>query len=201
MNTARDLPVVDGLKLSDDLRALLRPDEAVTDRAGRVHRLPRFFYEVRSWSQAKELSLTTHVRLSELLIVDCREAPRLLEDFPHYVPCAVSLLARVIEDFRARASAPVFIAANGGYRSPSHRLSPVAGPHNWAGAADIYRVGDTWLNTQSAIEKYASMARDVAPELSVLPYGHQPGETDDHLHLDLGYVKLVPGGCDESVAS
>ena len=200
MNTARDLPVIDGLKLPDDLRVLLRPDESVADRAGRVHRLPRFFYEVRSWSQAKELSLTAHIRLTELLIVDSRETPRLLEDFPHYVPCAVSLLARILEDFRARANAPVYVAANGGYRSPAHRLSAVAGPHNWAAAADIYRIGDTWLNNQSAIEKYAAMARDLAPELNVLPYGHQTGETDDHLHLDLGYVQLVPGGCDESVA-
>ena len=198
MNTARDLPVIDGLRLPDALRALLRPDEAVTDRAGRTHRLPRFFYEVRSWSQAKELSLTAHIRLSELLIVDCREARRLLEEFPHYVPCAVVLLARILEDFRAKAGAPVYVAANGGYRSPAHRLSTVAGPHNWAAAADIYRVGDTFLNSQSAIEKYATLARDLAPELNVLPYGHQAGETDDHLHLDLGYAHLVPGGSDES---
>ena len=199
MNTARDLPVVDGLRLPDDVRALLRPNEAVPDRAGRLHRLPRFFYEVRSWSQAKELFLTTHIRLSELLVVDCREAPRLLDEFPHYVPCAVSLLARVLEDFRTRAGAPIFVAANGGYRSPAHRLSVSAGPHQWAAAADIYRVGDTWLNGQSAIDKYATLARDLAPELNVLPYGHQPGETDDHLHLDLGYAHLVPGGCDETV--
>ena len=200
MNTARDLPVIDGLKLSEELRVLLRPDEAMTDRFGRTHRLPRFFYEVRSWSQAKELSLTTHIRLSELLIVDCREAPRLLEEFPHYVPCAVSLLARILEDFRTRVNATVHVAANGGYRSPAHRLSGSAGPHQWAAAADIYRVGDTWLNTQAAIEKYAAIARDLAPELNALPYGHLPGETDDHLHLDLGYVHLIPGGCDESVA-
>lgn len=200
MNTARDLPVVDGLRLPADLRALLRPDEAVPDRFGQLHRLPRFFYEVRSWSQAKELSLTAHIRLSELLIVDGREAPRLLEEFPHYVPCAISLLARVLEDFRAKAGAPVFVAANGGYRSPAHRLSPVANPHQWAAAADLYRVGDTWLNTQTAIEKYAALARDLAPELNVLPYGHLTGETDDHLHLDLGYARLVPGGCDEAVA-
>ena len=197
-NTVRDLPVVDGLRLPDDLRALLRPDDTVADRYGRLHRLPRFFYEVRSWSQAKELSLTTHVRLSELLIVDCREAPRLLEEFPHYVPCAVSLLARWLEDFRQRVGASVYIAANGGYRSPSHRLSTVATSHQWAAAADIYRVGDTFLNTQSAIDKYAMLAREMAPEINVLPYGHQPGESDDHLHLDLGYVHLVPAGCDES---
>ena len=60
-------------------------------------------------------------------------------------------------------------------------------------------MGDTLLNTQAAIEKYAAIARELAPELNVMPYGHQTGETDDHLHLDLGYVSLVPGGCDESV--
>ena len=198
MNTARDLPVVDGLRLPDALRALLRPDEPVADRAGRTHRLPRFFYEVRSWSQAKELFLTAHVRLSELLVVDSREAPPLLDEFPHYVPCAVTLLARLVEDFRARVGASVYIAANGGYRSPAHRLSAVPGPHNWAAAADIYRVGDTFLNTPSSIEKYAGVVRDLAPEVNVLPYGHLPGETDDHLHLDLGYASLVPAGCDET---
>ena len=198
MNTVRDLPVVDGLRLTEDLRTLLRPDELVADRAGRVHRLPRFFYEVRSWSQAKELTLTTHFRLSELLVVDCGEASRLLEDFPHYVPCAVTLLARTLEDFRARAGGSIHIAANGGYRSPSHRLSTTASAHNWAAAADIYRIGDTLLNTASSIEKYAALAKDMAPELNVLPYGHLPGESDDHLHLDLGYVHLVPPGCDES---
>ena len=198
MNTVRDLPVVDGLRLPDDLRALLRPDEPAPDRSGRVHRLPRFFYEVRSWSQAKELFLTSHVRLSELLIVDCREAPRLLEDFPHYVPCAISLLARTLEDFRLRVGTPVYIAANGGYRSPAHRLSTTVSAHNWACAADVYRIGDTFLNTSAAIERYAAMAREMAPEMNVLPFGHQPGESDDHLHLDLGYVHLVPPGCDEA---
>ncbi len=153
---------------------------------------------MRSWSQAKELFLTPHVRLSELLIVDSRESPRLLEEFPHYVPCAVSLLARVLEDLRVRVGAPVFIAANGGYRSPSHRLSTSASPHHWAAAADIYRVGDTWLNTQSAIDKHGALARELLPDVSVLPYGHQPGETDDHLHLDLGFLRVVPAGCDEA---
>ncbi len=201
MNTVRDLPVVDGLKLPDAVRELLRPNELAADRAGCLHRLPRFFYEVRSWSQAKELVLTTHVRLSELLVVDCREALRLLDEFPHYVPCAVTLLARTLEDLRTRVGAPVYIAANGGYRSPAHQLSSPANPHTWAAAADVYRIGDTLLNTSSAIEKYAGLIREMAPELRVLPYGHQPGESDDHLHLDLGYAHFVPAGCDESEAN
>lgn len=201
MNTVRDLPVVDGLRLPDRLRALLRPDETVDDRAGRSHRLPRFFYEIRSWSQARELCLTAHVRLSELLVVDSREAAPLLEEFPHYVPCAITLLARLLEEFRARVGAPVYIAANGGYRSPSHRLSGVPGPHNWAAAADVYRVGDTFLNTGSAIERYGAIVRDLAPEANVLPHGHLPGESDDHLHVDLGYVRLVPAVADEAFPS
>ncbi len=199
--TARDLPVVDGLRLPDDVRALLRPDELLPDRAGRLHSLPRFFYEVRSWSQAKEVHLTPHVRLSELLVVDSRETPRLLEEFPHYVPCAVSLLARVLEDLRGKVGAPVFVAANGGYRSPAHRLTAHANPHLWAAAADIYRVGDTWLNTQGSVEKYGALARELLPDVNVLPFGHQPGESDDHLHLDLGYLRVVPPGCDEAPVS
>ena len=73
-----------------------------------------------------------------------------------------------------------------------------ASPHQWAAAADICRVGDTFLNTPSAIEKFGALARDLAAEINVLPYGHQPGETDDHLYLDLGYVHLVPGLCNEA---
>ena len=197
MNTPRELPAVDGLRLSADLRALLRPGELVRDRFGRTHRLPRFFYEVRSWSQAKELALTPHLRLSELMTVDCNEAPRLLDEFPHYVPCAIGLLARVLEDFRLRAGASVYVAANGGYRSPAHKLATPANVHNWAAAADIYRVGDTWLNTAAAIDKYGALAGESGLVVNVLPYGHQPGETDDHLHIDLGYAHLVPGNCDE----
>lgn len=197
-----DLPAIDGLTLPEPVRALLRPGEMAADRFGRMHRLPRFFYEVRSWSQARELALTPHVRLSELLVVDRREAPRLLDEFPHYVPCAVVMLARVLEEFRTRAGAAVCVSANGGYRSPAHRLSADAvSPHNWAVAADLFRVGDTWLNTQSAIEKFGAMARELGPDLHVLPFGHQPGETDDHLHLDLGYAHLAPFECDETEAA
>ncbi len=200
-------PVVDGLTLPEAVRSLLRPDELARDSQGHAHRLPRFFYEIASWQQAKETLLTPHFRLSELLVVDCREAPRLLQEFPHYVPCAVALLARYLEGLRERAgSVPVFVAANGGYRSPAHRLdSGVAdaetclGPHQWAVAADIFRVGDTLLNTPAAIEKYAALARDLGPTVRVLPHGHGVDETDDHLHVDLGYTRVVPTGVDEGV--
>ena len=199
--------VVDGLTLPEELRVLLRPDELARDSQGHAHRLPRFFFEVASWQQAKETLLTPHFRLSELMVVDCRESPRLLQEFPHYVPCGVALLARYLESLRERAGGlPVFIAANGGYRSPSHHLdAEVAdaetclGSHQWGVAADIFRVGDTLLNTQSAIEKYAAFTRDLGPGVNVLPHGHGRNQTDDHLHLDLGYARFVPSGVDESV--
>ena len=198
MNASPTLPVVDGLALPTDLRALLRPGEAVTDANGRRHHLPRFFYEVASWARAKETFLTPHVRLSELLVVDCREAGRLLEVFPHFVPCAVGLMARLLEDFRAASGGgPVFVAANGGYRSPAHAGSAPPDAHCWAGAADVYRVGDTILDGRNAIEKYAALARDLGLGVGVAPYGHGSGETDDHLHLELGYVHLIPPTCDE----
>lgn len=199
-------PIVDGLTLPEDVRALLRPDELARDSRGHAHRLPRFFFEIASWPLAKETLLTPHFRLSELLVVDCRESPRLLLEFPHYVPCAVALLARFLEGLRERAgNVPVFVAANGGYRSPAHRLDagtsdPDAGlgPHQWAVAADVFRIGDTLLNTPAAIEKYAAHARDLGPIVNVLPHGHGPDETDDHLHLDLGYTRIAPAGFDES---
>ena len=52
------------------------------------------------------------------MLVDCREARLLLSQFPHYVQCAILLLARFLEDFRREVDAPVFVSANGGYRSP-----------------------------------------------------------------------------------
>ena len=39
---------------SRGLRALLRPGEMARDRQGRAHRLPRFFFEVPTWEEAKE---------------------------------------------------------------------------------------------------------------------------------------------------
>jgi hypothetical protein len=162
-----------------------------------THRLPRFFYAIESWQHAKETQLTTHFTLSELITVDCREADLLLHHFPHYVPCAVTVLARYLEDFRQQVDAPVCVAVNGGYRSPAHRLADRPGPHLWATAANIYRVGDTWLDSQKAIERYARIAESLGPEVYVRPYGPAPGETDDHLHFDLGYLLCTPRGYSE----
>ncbi|MEI9895951.1 MAG: hypothetical protein WDN28_19280 [Chthoniobacter sp.] len=135
-----------------------------------------FFYEIDSWQHAKETQLTPHFTLSELITVDCREADLLLHAFPHYVPCAVTVLARYLEDLRQRAEAPVYVAVNGGYRSPAHRLAGKPNPHLWATAANIYRIGDTWLDSQKSIERYARIAESLGPEIYVRPYGPAPGE-------------------------
>lgn len=178
------LPVIDALELDRELRQLLLPEDAFPGAPP----LPRYFYQVDSWEQAKSHKLTAHFTLAELMTVDCREAPRLLREFPHYVPCTISVLARYLEEFRARVEAPVFISANGGYRSPSHQLSTRPTAHLWGTAANIYRVGNTFLDTESAIERYTKIAESIGQELSIKPYGHGPGETDDHLHLDLGFL-------------
>jgi len=184
--------VIDGRTLPAEYRALLRPGDAVSDHQGREQFLPRFFYAVESWEQARETKLTAHFTLSELMSVDCREAPLLLRQFPHYVPCAVSILARYLEEFRARAEAAVMIAVNGGYRSPAHQLSRGSSPHLWAAAANIYRIGGTWLDNARSIERYGRVAESIGQEIFVKPFGNNPGETDDHLHLDLGHLLCVP---------
>ncbi len=98
--TVEGLRVVDGCNLPEGYRALLRPGEAETDSHGNVHHLPRFFYEITSWQEAHEIRLARHFRLSELMLVDCREARLLLGQFPHYVPCAIALLATWLENRR-----------------------------------------------------------------------------------------------------
>jgi hypothetical protein len=181
-------PVVDAATLPDAVRELLLPGEGIFD----PHPLPRYFYEIDSWETAKKTKLTAHFVLAELMSVDCREAPRLLHDFPHYVPCAISVLARYLEEFRTRVEAPVFVSVNGGYRSPSHQLSTKPSPHVWGAAANIYRIGDTFLDDERTIEKYARIAEGIGQEVFLRPFGHGPRQADDHLHLDLGFLQLVP---------
>ena len=145
MTKPEGLRAIDGLMLSAEHRAALRPGEAVSDENGSVHHLPRFFFEVPSWEEAHTIRVATHFTLSELITVDSREAELLLRTFPHYVPCAILALARYLEDFRREVDAPVFISANGGYRSPAHRVDKGVSLHSWGTAADIYRVGDAYL--------------------------------------------------------
>jgi len=185
------LPVVPAEDLPPDVRRVLRPGEMLQDRDDADRVLPSTFLRVDSWNQARETQLTPHFTLSELIGVDVREAP-VLRSFPRYVPCAVLLLAAGLELFRLEVGTYVHIAANGGYRSPGHALSRHASRHCWGTAANIYRIGDSYLDTQEEIEKYAAIARRVIPGAWVRPFGLEDGEADDHLHIDIGYTVFDP---------
>jgi len=190
--TADRLRTIDGLDLPGEYRRLLRPGEAETDLLGNVHRLPRFFYQISSWEEAHDIRLAPHFTLAELMLVDCREARPLLSQFPHYVPCAIALLAVMLEDFRREVDAPVFISANGGYRSPAHQIGGAKSIHAWGTAANIYRIGNTFLSDAKHIEKYGVVATSLGAAVFVRRFGFRAGETDDHLHIDLGFATLTP---------
>jgi hypothetical protein len=189
--SALPLPLVHADNLPPELRQVLRPGETLQDRAGAAHVLPASFLRVDSWHHAMETVLTPHFTLSELIGVDVREAA-LARAFPRYVPCALLLLAAGLELFRLEVGTYVHVAANGGYRSPGHALSRHASRHCWGTAANIYRVGDTYLDSRDEIEKYAAIARRVIPGVWVRPFGPEDGEADDHLHIDIGYTVFDP---------
>ncbi|CAN5688100.1 hypothetical protein BH23GEM3_BH23GEM3_06220 [soil metagenome] len=187
------LRVVDARELDTKFRAVLRPGEPVRDRDGTPHQLPAFFYEVPSWNAAMEIQIAPHFRLSEFLHVDVREAdPQ--RRFPRYVPLAITLLAAHLEVLREAVDTYVHISANGGYRSPAHALSASGSPHLWGTAANIYRIGDDFLDTEKQIARYTQLVREVLPGVWVRPYGHGIGFADDHLHLDLGHLSVEPRG-------
>src|SRR2546425_10698586 len=171
MNARFPFKIVDAFALPAVQRSLLRPGEAMRDANGEAHFLPRFFFEVESWEQARRTQLAGHFSLAELTVVDCREDYLLLRRLPHFVPCAILIFARYLEAFRDRVGAPIFIAVNGGYRSPAHRLSRFASPHLWGVAANIYHIGDTFLDSEKEIEKYARIAESIAPEIFTKPFG------------------------------
>ena len=186
------LKVVDAFDLDDELRSILKPGEMIRDAQGRRHRLPRYFYEIPDHEFAFTYRITPHFGLNEFILTDLKEASR-LQNFPKYLPCAVRVLAFYLEHFRASVGSSVHIAVNGGYRSPSHKMSADASPHMWGTAADVYRIGSTILKTKETIEKFNELAEDVNDEIHVSPYGHTTGkEADDHVHLDLGYITLIP---------
>jgi hypothetical protein len=189
---------IDGLVLTEEYRTLLRPGESEAGANGTLHRLPRFFYEIGTWEEAREIRLAPHFTLAELMLVDCREARLLLSQFPHYVPCAIVLLARFLEAFRREVDAPVFISANGGYRSPAHQIGGAKSIHAWGTAANICRIGDTFLSDTRSMEKYRTIAASLGPAVFVRPFGREKGQTSDHLHIDLGYVRLTPRECSEA---
>ena len=186
-----DLRLVDGLDLSADLRRAHRPGEAVRCEDGATRALPRWFYEVPSWEAAVATPLAPHVSLYEVVSVDVREDAA-ARAWPRYVPCAVVLLAAALEAVRRSVGEKVLIAANGGYRSPAHarERDGAFSAHAWGTAADVYRVGDTWLEDEDAIQRFGDRVLDVLPGAHVRAYA----EADDHVHLDLGYAVSVPRG-------
>ena len=185
------LRVVDGLRLEKPIRDALMPGRAVLDDTGQQRRLPRYFYEVPTWNAAMDLQLSPSFALYEFIQTDVREAAP-LRGFPRYVPCAITLTALSLERFREVVGTYVHIAANGGYRSPRHALSGNATPHSWGTAVNIYRIGDTFLDDREAIERYAALARAELPGVWTRPFGTHRGQTDDHLHIDFGYVTSTP---------
>ena len=189
-----DLRVVDGLKLSETARRVLRPGELVRGRDGFTRRLPRWFYQIPSWEMALETSLTPHFKLWEFIDIDFREHKMLRAEKLRYVPMSVTLLAGAMQAFRQEVNTYVHISANGGYRSPAHQLSRDASVHCWGTAVHLYRVGDDWLDNEFNINRYAEIACRVFPAFRALPFGRGPGRTEDHLHLDIGYVTVVPHG-------
>ena len=187
------LRIVDGRRLEKKYRDALRPGGLLSDAQGQAHVLPRYFYEVPSWDVAMRLQLSAHFALWEFIHTDVHEAPP-LRTFPRYVPCAITLLALALEQFRDAARAFVHIASNGGYRSPGHALTVHATPHAWGTAVNIYKIGDTMLDERDVLEQYAEVAYKSMPGVYVRPFGRKPGFTDDHLHIDFGYVIAVPRG-------
>jgi hypothetical protein len=197
VSDAAALQVVDALQLDPTRRQLLRPGELLRTHAGDVHRLPRFFYVVESSAVAVATQLTPHFGLWEFIEVDLHE-PEPLRTYPRYVPCAVTTLAAALEVLRVEIGAPIRIAANGGYRSPSHAASASGSPHCWGTAANVYRIGSEYVDSQERIVRYADVAARVLVGCWTRPYGGQRGSADDHLHIDLGYVTVVPRRCSES---
>lgn len=185
------LRVVDGLRLPAELRSVLLPGGTLRDTYGNARRLPRFYYEVPSLHVARESQLTPNFAIWEFIHTDIREAEP-LRSFPRYVPCAVTMLAMALQRFRDSLGVSVRVSANGGYRSPHHALTCRASPHCWATAADIYSIGGQHLNSPEMIEKYAALAREAIPGSWTHPVGHGAEETDDHLHVDIGFVIAVP---------
>jgi hypothetical protein len=185
------LRVVDGFRLDKAVRDALLPGRIVHDDAGQPRRLPRAFYEIPSWDAARTTQLSPNFGLWEFIQTDVRETG-VLRAFPRYVPCAITMTALCLERLRDALETYVHVAANGGYRSPRHAVNGNATPHSWGTAVNIYQIGDTVLDHRDAIERYAALARMTLPGVWTRPFGNTRGQTDDHLHLDFGYVVSMP---------
>src|ERR1043166_4604795 len=78
------------------------------------------------------------------------------------------------------------------YRLPAKRIGGAKSIHAWGTAANIYRVGDTFLSDAKSIGKYCAVAASLSPAVLVRSFGRDKGQTSDHLHIDLGYAGLTP---------
>jgi hypothetical protein len=194
------LRVVDGITLPPEYRSLLRPGALVVGTDGRRRRLPRWFFEVPSWDAALDADLSPNFKVWEFLNVDVREHELHRLRWPRYLPLAVGALAAVLEVFRSEVGTYVHVAANGGYRSPAHRLSEGASPHCWGTAVNLYRIGDDWLDDERTITRYGRLASSLSPVVWSRPYGHARGESDDHLHLDIGFTVVAPHEAEDADA-
>lgn len=177
---------VHGSELPPAVQQSLRPGETVQGPDGVDFVLPDTFYEVPSWDVAMKTQLAPNFGVWELIDVDYREPPE-VRLYPRYIPCALAITAGYLQLFRNEVGRVMRIAANGGYRSPSHRLTERWSPHCWGTAVNIYRIGDEWLDTEERITRYAEIARRVLPAAWVRPFGETPGFAFDHLHIDLGH--------------
>jgi len=93
------LRIVDGRRLEKKYRDVLKPGGVLSDSAGQAHQLPRYFYEVPSWETAIQTQLSENFGLWEFIHTDVHEAEP-LRSFPRYVPCAITLMALGLEQFR-----------------------------------------------------------------------------------------------------
>ena len=191
------LPIVDGFELDAPVRSLLMPGVAVRDSHARLRRLPRFFYAVESWNVALETQADAAFRD---VGVHGRRSLRAGAAAP------VSAL-RAVRGHVARRASRGAARADRIVRFTSPRTADIdrrrtanrspGSPHCWGTAANIYRIGDLYLDERDAIEKYAALAIGLLPALRARPYGPGPGCVDDHVHLDLGYVTAVPAEAPE----
>jgi hypothetical protein len=186
-----DVFIRDVTELSSEHQAVYAPLAQLVTRDGAKPEFPSRFYEIASREHALATRLSANFVLAEFLHVDLHEHP-IASAYPRYIPCAASLLAAHLQVLRDELGTYIHIAANGGYRSPSHALSTHASTHSWATAANIYRIGDDYLDTEEKIRKYAEIVRRVLPHVTIREYGHGVAEANDHLHLDLGYTDFNP---------
>ena len=188
------LKVVDAFDLDAELRSLLRPGrDGREDKQGRQHRLPRYFYEVPSHEAATDIRLTPHFGLNEFLLVDLKEAPR-LRNYPRYVPCAVRVLAFYLERLREAVGDA---AAHRGQRRLSLARAQALRRRDARTCGARPSTSTAWapivLRDQDADRDVQPRGRGRCPTtVYVMPYGHEIGKADDHIHLDLGYVTVVP---------